>query len=84
MSATRKSPVIVQGEASESDDDTAPPGVQAVNKLTPPVPKRKVPVATVSKFGPILQCSLIKEPVRVHIRGSLVSCSGFVYFKSGN
>ena len=84
MSATPKSPVIVQGEASESDDDTAPPAVQAVNKLTPPVPKQKVPVATASKFGPILQCSLIKEPVRVHIRGSLVSCSGFVYLKSGN
>ena len=49
MSGKPKSPVIVQGEASESDDDTGPPAVQAVNKLGSPVPKQKVPVVTASK-----------------------------------
>ena len=42
MSATPKSPIIIQGEASESDDDTAPSAVQAVNKLRPPAPKEQV------------------------------------------
>ena len=46
MNAAPKTPVIVQGEASESDDDTAPPAVQAVNKLRSPAPKEQVPVAT--------------------------------------
>ena len=33
MNVPPKFPVIVEGEASESDDDTAPTGVQAFNKL---------------------------------------------------
>ena len=44
MNAPPKSPVIVEGEASESDDDTAPPAVKAVNKLRQPLSKQQVPV----------------------------------------
>ena len=55
MSTTPKSPIIIQGEASESDDDTAPSAVQAVKKLRPPAPKEQVPVAT---HGFLKTCSL--------------------------
>ncbi len=47
MSSSDKAPVIVEGEASESDDDNVPTSAQAVAKLQPVTkPKVMIPVHT--------------------------------------
>ncbi len=49
MSSSEKSPVIVEGEASESEDDNAPTSAQAVAKLQPVTKPRVIlPVHTVA------------------------------------
>ncbi len=46
MNIGTRSSIVVEGEASESDEESASPAVQSVNKLRQDAPAQQVPVDT--------------------------------------